>query len=107
MACDILLTPWLIWGVSEARRVHHASRQRGDGRAARCARAAAGGAGDRVPQWKIEDEASGDTAAFHQGLNETGYLDGRNVAPEYRWGEGWNELLPALAQISSGGTEAR
>jgi ABC-type uncharacterized transport system substrate-binding protein len=46
---------------------------------------------------RSQDEASGDTAAFHQGLNEMGYVGGRNVALEYRWAEGRNELLPDLA----------
>jgi ABC-type uncharacterized transport system substrate-binding protein len=46
---------------------------------------------------RSQDEASGDTAAFHQGLNEMGFVSGRNVVLEYRWSEGRNELLPGLA----------
>src|SRR5271168_5308736 len=44
-----------------------------------------------------DDDYKNVTIPFLQGLKETGYVEGQNVAIEYRWAENQYNRLPALA----------
>jgi putative tryptophan/tyrosine transport system substrate-binding protein len=44
-----------------------------------------------------DDDLTNFTDPFLQGLKETGYVEGQNVAVEYRWAENQYDRLPALA----------
>jgi putative tryptophan/tyrosine transport system substrate-binding protein len=46
---------------------------------------------------RSSDESSQHVRAFRQGLSATGYVEGQNVAIQYRWAEGQYDRLPALA----------
>jgi ABC-type uncharacterized transport system substrate-binding protein len=43
------------------------------------------------------DTSAKSLAAFHHGLAESGFVEGRNASMQYRWGEGRYDRLPAMA----------
>jgi putative ABC transport system substrate-binding protein len=51
----------------------------------------------RVIGYLILGTREEDLAAFHRGLGDMGYVEGRNLAIEYRWADNQYDRLPALA----------
>src|SRR5262245_49006956 len=46
---------------------------------------------------RSSDESASHVAFFQRGLNEVGYVEGHNVAIDYRWADGRYDRLPELA----------
>ena len=64
---------------------------------AHTARAAEDDAGDRFSEQRGVPRLAPRLTAFRQGLSKTGYVEGQDVAIEYRWAEGRSDRLPELA----------
>ena len=80
----------------EASRFHHASWRRGSYVAAGGARAAAA-SGYRYPEQPFAGDRCTTARSHSTGVNDTGFVEGRNVSIEYRWAEGNYNRLAALA----------
>ena len=58
------------------------------------ARGACAAAGNRILDPRSPETIADRVRGFRQGLKDTGFVEGENVAIEYRWAEGQFERLP-------------
>ena len=91
-ACDETHVP-----TATAPRVHYAARWRCGDMAARGAGATASSAGDRGSAGASAEMSVKRLEAFRKGLRDTGYVEGRNVAIEFRWAGGREDRMPESA----------
>jgi putative ABC transport system substrate-binding protein len=63
----------------------------------RACAAAGQSSADRVHFRPTSPESSPTSDAFRQGLRDLGYVEGRNIGIEWRWGRGSTERFPAFA----------
>jgi putative tryptophan/tyrosine transport system substrate-binding protein len=56
-----------------------------------------GDAGDRVFKQRVAGVRCRAADRLRRGLNQTGYVEGRNLVIEYRWAANQADRLPALA----------
>ena len=74
----------------------HSARRLGHRVAARGPGAAAGNAGDRIFGYLVGKSDAFRLTGLRRGLNRTGYVEGRNLTIEYRWGGNQPDRLAAL-----------
>jgi putative ABC transport system substrate-binding protein len=83
-------------GCNEAAGIHHTSEQCGGSVAICCARATVGHAGGRISTLTPRDLSLPLIAAFRQGLMESGFDEGQNVAIEFLYADNQIDRLPGL-----------